>query len=350
MRIRQQAVPLGALQRWIRDLDALDGNPLVLRVIDAVMRTVDDTAAPEHDMCPDVNESNGVRRHGSWSCLPPSGISLYEEIKRGTLVDPSRSEELRSRFKVVQETAGPNRLPPNLHPAILYSSTPNTVPLPPESTVVTSHSVPGLSNATFLSSILTHAECRQIISCAEAVGMLPDQPASGSAVTLASVLAHNFYWLADETFISALFQRVKAHLPEIVQGGQLRGLNRRFRLYRYTKEAVYRPHIDGAWPPSGIDAAGGYVYDASPPGKPQSSRYTFLIYLNDDFSCGETTFFTPSAKEGILDVRPVRPIAGCALVFPHGDTIGSLVHMGSEVGATEEVKYIIRTDVVYDIV
>lgn len=35
----------------------------------------------------------------------------------------------------------------------------------------------------------------------------------------------------------------------------------RWRLYRYDKGAVYRPHVDGAWPGSGI-RDGHYVFDA----------------------------------------------------------------------------------------
>ena len=39
------------------------------------------------------------------------------------------------------------------------------------------------------------------------------------------------------------------------------GLNRRWRIYRYNQGNVYRPHIDGAWPGSGIDNNNQYVYD-----------------------------------------------------------------------------------------
>lgn len=71
------------------------------------------------------------------------------------------------------------------------------------------------------------------------------------------------------------------------------------------------------------------------------------MYLNDSFSNGCTTFFTPSATEGVLNAYPVKPIAGCALVFPHGDTKGSLLHEGSPVGEGGG-KYVIRTDVLYE--
>jgi hypothetical protein len=41
----------------------------------------------------------------------------------------------------------------------------------------------------------------------------------------------------------------------------------------------------------------------------------------------------------------VSPITGNVLVFPHGESAGSLVHEGSAV--TQGVKYVIRTDVLY---
>jgi hypothetical protein len=38
------------------------------------------------------------------------------------------------------------------------------------------------------------------------------------------------------------------------------GINRRFRIYKYNQGNVYRPHVDGAWPGSGI-VNGEYVYN-----------------------------------------------------------------------------------------
>ncbi|KAF2741652.1 hypothetical protein M011DRAFT_414107, partial [Sporormia fimetaria CBS 119925] len=129
-----------------------------------------------------------------------------------------------------------------------------------------------------------------------------------------------------------------------------------FRVYRYVPGAEYRCHIDGAWPPSGITPEGKYVYDASGPGVDaglesatgkQSSLFTFLIYLNDDFEGGETTFFLPSVKEGVLNAYPVKPVMGGVALFPHGDSRGALLHEGT--GVRKGAKYVIRTDVEYDV-
>lgn len=48
-----------------------------------------------------------------------------------------------------------------------------------------------------------------------------------------------------------------------------------------------------------------------------------------------------------MHAYPVKPIAGCALVFPHGDAKGSLLHEGSPVGEGG-AKYVIRTEVLYE--
>ncbi len=110
----------------------------------------------------------------------------------------------------------------------------------------------------------------------------------------------------------------------------------------------FPPFSDGAWPPSGIDPlTDAYQYDASPPGARQSSLFTFLIYLNDDFRGGETTFFIPSVKEGVINAYPVRPVMGSVAVFPHGEAQGALLHEGT--GVVEGAKYVIRTDVEYDV-
>jgi hypothetical protein len=107
-------------------------------------------------------------------------------------------------------------------------------------------------------------------------------------------------------------------------------------------------NVDGAWPPSGIHpTTDAYQYDASPPDARQSSLFTFLIYLNDDFVGGETTFFIPSVREGVINAYPIKPIMGSVAVFPHGEAAGALLHEGT--GVVKGAKYVIRTDVEYDV-
>jgi hypothetical protein len=87
------------------------------------------------------------------------------------------------------------------------------------------------------------------------------------------------------------------------------------------------------------------------------SRLTFLIYLNDDFEGGTTTFFMPPeqsrASHGDAKVAEastqlrrhrVKPVTGSALCFPQS-SIASLLHEGSPV--IHGTKYVIRTDVMF---
>lgn len=111
-------------------------------------------------------------------------------------------------------------------------------------------------------------------------------------------------------------------------------------------------NADGAWPPSAIESATDrYIYNSSPPSAEQSSLFTFLIYLNDEFEAGETTFFLPSARDGVMNAYPVKPIQGSVAMFPHGETEGSLLHEGTGVRKSSKLsaKYVIRTDVLYDV-
>lgn len=77
----------------------------------------------------------------------------------------------------------------------------------------------------------------------------------------------------------------------------------------------------------------------------QMSRLTFLIYLNDDFEGGQTTFLLPEKdNEGTLNAFPINPVKGGILVFPHG-TCAAPLHEGSPV--LKHCKYVIRTEVEY---
>jgi hypothetical protein len=88
---------------------------------------------------------------------------------------------------------------------------------------------------------------------------------------------------------------------------------------------------------------GKYVYDYF---GDSWSKFTFLVYLNDDFSGGGTAYYTPSSTIGSLDAHTVQPRQGCVVLFPHGHA-ASLVHEGCF--CERGVKYIIRTDVLYSI-
>ncbi|CAO3566071.1 unnamed protein product [Mortierella alpina] len=321
MRTRKQVPKLGALQRWVRDCDAASaksgafGDPVVLRVLDSMLRTVDPLMVPKKELA-EGEEAHPVRTHPMWQAFPriEDNVPKYEAALAKTLFTEEDAERYRSSFRI-----------------------------PPVERIDMPH-VPG---AFLLKDVLTRDECLQMISAAEAVGFTPDVPIVGTASESISVLAHNFFWMADDQLLGHIFDRCKSHFPETSGDGHgAVGINSRWRVYRYVPGAIYRIHVDGQWPGSGLDpVTGEYLYDAY--GGKRWSRLTFLVYLNDEFEGGGTTFFTPSADVGFLDARAASPRAGSVLCFPHGETAGSLLHEGSPV--LKGAKYIVRADVLYEV-
>ena len=359
MKIRGEEPKLGALCRWVRDLDVISGLSTVpdsadvpvertarekelITVLDAVLRVscpVDSNPnAASYPSCP-------IALQTIWNLRPPTAPEqVYASVLDKTIFEAA-PQSLKSDLRVIEVTPGPQRKPPNHHDAILYTTAPNTIPMSSERSPIVWHqhpAVPGLGLAT---NVLSPAECKAIIAAGETVNFVPDAPLREDGDI--SILAHNFYWVVDTAFHDALWSRISPFVPASVNGRLARGVNRRFRVYRYVPGAEYRCHIDGAWPPSGILPDDTYVYDASPADKKQSSLFTFLIYLNDEFDGGETTFFVPAAREGTLNAYPVRPVMGGVAVFPHGDTRGALLHEGT--GVRKGAKYVIRTEIEYDI-
>lgn len=228
LRLRKLVPKLGSLQRWVRDCDAASrtdgsyGDSEVLRVLDAVLRST-----VEGGIIGVEGEGTGpVRRMDEWVLRPGSGEDLFAEVQAGTLPSPSSKASLAAPFSLLQTTAGPLRLPPNHHPALLFTTTPSAIPLSSTPTPTTSHPVPNVPGAFLLADVLSKDECRSIVASAEAVGFVPDQPVGGEG---ASVLAHNLYWMADEAFLSKIWERVAGLLPAEMAGNPVAGLNARFR-------------------------------------------------------------------------------------------------------------------------
>ncbi|ORZ10955.1 hypothetical protein BCR41DRAFT_357242, partial [Lobosporangium transversale] len=315
MRSRGQVPKLGALQRWVRDCDAASaksgafGDPVVLRLLDSILRTVDPSMIPKK-VSVDGQEESPVRMHPMWHAFPrvDDNVQKYEAALAKTLFSEEEAEHYRASFRIVSHQKGPLRRTPNLHDFTLYLSKPDTVRLcyrdnPAVQPPVERIDMPHVPGAFLLKDVLTRKECHQMISAAESVGFTPDVPIVGKTSG---------------------------------DGRGAVGINSRWRVYRYVPGAIYRIHVDGQWPGSGLDpVTGKYLYDAY--GSKRLSRLTFLVYLNDEFEGGGTTFFTPSADVGFMDARAVSPRAAA----------GSLLHEGSPV--LKGAKYIIRADVLYEI-
>ena len=216
-------------------------------------------------------------------------------------------------------------------------------------TIPQKHDIPHVPGAFLLTDVLSPLECCQLMTMAETMHYTPD----------AVFGIDNVIWLGNDSLMSLLASRVEPLMPAELNNRQFAGINARLRLFRYYAGAVYRPHIDGAWPGSGLTADGTFTDDAF--SGDRHSQLTFLVYLNDGFSGGATTFFLPGKQNGdedstveggeggqargVIEARGVKPRQGSVLCFPHGNAIGSLVHEGSAVA--NGVKYVIRSDALY---
>lgn len=111
-----------------------------------------------------------------------------------------------------------------------------------------------------------------------------------------------------------LWNKIQPYVPEETVHGYACGLNERLRFYKYFPDQQFRPHQDGSFMRN--------IHEWS--------SFTFMIYLNDDMSGGETKFIETT----------IIPKTGTALIFRH-----ELVHEGCPV--IEGIKYVLRTDVMY---
>ena len=119
----------------------------------------------------------------------------------------------------------------------------------------------------------------------------------------------------DEGLAAVLWSRIRDHIPAILDDREAIGLNERFRYYRYTPGQKFASHRDGSFRrPNG-----------------EESKLTCILYLNDNFSGGET-----AVKD-----RVIEPKRGMALIFRH-----EFLHEGRPV--LQGIKYVLRTDIMYD--
>ena len=123
----------------------------------------------------------------------------------------------------------------------------------------------------------------------------------------------------DPEIARNLFIRLRPHLPARMGNLVLIGLNDRLRMYRYQAGQRFAPHMDHWFRPNDS----------------QVTLHTVLVYFNDDFDGGETSFL--EQFEAI-----VVPKAGGVVVFQH-----KLRHEGCVVRCG--TKYAMRSDVLYGI-
>lgn len=154
----------------------------------------------------------------------------------------------------------------------------------------------------------------ELITLAEAVGFASAGVRTSRGQTAMPAIRNNERAMVENSkWVEALWFRLAAAGLPSLEGELPVGLPKDLRFYKYSRGQRFKMHKDGPWSEDG-----------------RVSRLTFLVYLNEAFTGGETDFRQ----------FKVRPETGAALLFVH-DTW----HEG--VAVADGVKYVLRSDVLY---
>ena len=157
--------------------------------------------------------------------------------------------------------------------------------------------------------------CDEYIKIGEGIGFKSAPINTGMGQRVISSIRNNKRVLFDsEALAKSLWVELAQFAPWRIGNSTAIGLNELFRFYRYKPGEEFKKHRDQSYSRNSLE----------------SSYYTFMIYLNDDFDGGETTF----------DGKLITPTTGMALIFLH-----SLEHAGNPVRSG--TKYVLRTDIMY---
>lgn len=177
-----------------------------------------------------------------------------------------------------------------------------------------------------IDNLLTYEACDDYIRLSEAHGY-EEAPVSTDrgAVMMRDLRNNDRVMLDDPDLAAKIYKQLADNVPKkFRKKWRPVGLNERLRFYRYDAGQFFDWHSDG--------------YYERPNG--ERSFFTFIIYLNDDFEGGGTSFREEGFRRSECGQFTVKAKKGNALLFHH--PIG---HRGDAV--TSGRKYVLRTDVMY---
>ncbi|NKB39391.1 MAG: oxidoreductase [Gammaproteobacteria bacterium] len=205
--------------------------------------------------------------------------------------------------------------------------------------------IPKVPGAFQLLNVLSPREADVFVEQAEQLGFHKDSP-----VSLPHSVRHNenLNWVVSEKIDNVIWQRSKNYVSEEFEGQTAKGINARFRFYRYGVGDFFKPHTDGSWPGSRV-INGKLIVNAYPL---LFSQFSYLLFLNDDYTGGRTQFLVSKAQPDKPATSPTDTVIvnvetpkGAALCFPHGMHPLHCVHSGESI--LSGTKYIIRTDILF---
>jgi len=179
-----------------------------------------------------------------------------------------------------------------------------------------------------LRDVLSPSECQLVIAAAEVAGFEPAAlytDAGGRDVFSTKRASHRA--IIDSTpFATALWERLRPYVPLELAGQRAVGLNERARVLRYDPGDAFAPHCDASY--RRTDGSGA------------ESRVTVLLYLNEGYTGGRTTFYASRHAASRQDGTDVVPRIGTVALQDQ-----ALLHGVPPLVSGR--KYILRTEVMY---
>ncbi len=184
-------------------------------------------------------------------------------------------------------------------------------------------------NIATIANFFSAQECEEAIeySLERGYGEAPISTSKGM-VMRKDIRNNERLMIDDSPMAKALWERLSPFLEPACLGEKnpfLKnwtpvGLNERLRFYKYDPEQGFNWHLDGSFQrPSG-----------------EKSLYTFLIYLNDDFEGGQTSF-----RPQYSDAFSVQARRGSVLLFHH-----PILHRGDRI--VSGTKFVLRSDLMFE--
>lgn len=171
---------------------------------------------------------------------------------------------------------------------------------------------------------LTPQECEKYIRISEDLGYEDALVSSPQGQVLRKDVRNNERVLfVNQETANELWDRARDFIPMEYDSRPAVGVNEMLRFYRYDPGQQFNWHQD-------------FPFERD---NGEQSYLTFMIYLNDNYEGGETSFEDSYSDES-FDEFQVLPKQGMALFFEHGTH-----HKGEPVAHGR--KYVLRTDVMY---
>jgi prolyl 4-hydroxylase len=173
-----------------------------------------------------------------------------------------------------------------------------------------------LNNDVFIiEHFMDEAACIDCIQWSEQMGYEEAKVnIHGQQVMMKNIRDNKRLLITNVEMAQQMYERILPFIPQTIGLADACGLNELFRFYKYEPGEKFKRHRDGSYQRN----------------EKEFSLLTLLIYLNEDFEGGATSF-----SDAIY-----QPKIGTAMVFTH-----AVLHQGDEV--LKGIKYVLRTDIMY---